>query len=495
MRTICPGNEHTMNNNFKPQPRSAQRGTALLISIFTLLLISVVAIGMIILASTESAVSGNYKSALQSFYYAKAGLEEGRGRIFGGSASPLSASGFPTGGTTLAIGQVWYILNPAAGETVSPTNLTASNTYADFEYNSEWGTPVTSATVHTVTSTSAVAGLPPANYKWIRITPRTEKSAGLDINGDGTIDNTNVIMYDGSQQLLANQTSVSQTYQVYTITALAVTPTGGRRMLQYNVSPVGLNMTFPSALTFDGPGASYGGPSSNPFTASGADLSGTGGEPASCNNIPQTPANYALGATSTNDANNVASGIPGNRTNHYTGAGSSTPSVGDIASSLPLSEQTPAGLDGLVQQISSVANNVITGPASTVPLGSATDPQITVVKGPLNMSGNATGYGLLVVTGDLILGGTVGWRGIILVIGQGNFTYSGGGNNQFDGAVFVAKTQNASGVELPTLGAPAVTWSGGGGDGIHYDHCWINSALGGVTLPVKVLSFREVQDF
>jgi hypothetical protein len=212
-----------MKNNFNSKVQSAQRGAALLIAVFTLLLISVIAIALVVLAGTESAIDANCKSSLQAFYNAKAGLEEGRGRIFGGNTNPLSASGFPIGGT-LAVGQVWYILNPALGETVSPTNLSTSNPYADFEYNSEWGVPVTGATVHTVNSTSVVAGLPPANYKWVRITPRTEKSAGLDINGDGVVDNANVVMYDGSQQLLANQPASAPTYQVYTVTALAVTP-------------------------------------------------------------------------------------------------------------------------------------------------------------------------------------------------------------------------------------------------------------------------------
>jgi hypothetical protein len=138
---------------------------------------------------------------------------------------------------------------------------------------------------------------------------------------------------------------------------------------------------------------------------------------------------------------------------------------------------------------------VITGPASSVPLGSAANPQVTVVNGDLSMSGNSTGYGLLVVTGNLSFSGTIGWRGVILVIGQGNFSYSGGGNNEFDGAIFVAKTRNASGNLLSALGAPSVSWGGGGGNGIHYDHCWINNSLGGGGLPMKVLSFREVQDF
>jgi Tfp pilus assembly protein PilX len=483
-----------MRNNCRSRTANAQRGAALFIAIFTLLLISVIAIALVLLAGTETAIDANYRTSLQAFYNAKAGLEEGRGRIFGGSANPISASGFPASGATLTIGQAWYILNPAAGETVSPTTLATSNAYADFEYNSEWGIPVTGAMVHTVASTSAVGGLIPASYKWVRITPRTEKSAGMDINGDGVTDNTNVVMYDGSQQLLANQPSSAPTYQVFTITALAVTPSGSRRMLQYNIAPLGLNLNLPSALTFDGPGASYSAPSSNPFQASGNDLSGGGGEPAGCNNVPQTPPMPALGTTSNTDATNVGGAIPGNRTSHYTGAGS-TPSVGNISSSLPLSEQTPAGLDALVQQITSVANNVITGPASSVPLGSAANPQVTVVNGDLSMSGNSTGYGLLVVTGNLSLGGTMGWRGVILVIGQGNFSYSGGGNSEFDGAIFVAKTRNASGNLLSTLGVPSVSWGGGGGNGIHYDHCWINNSLGGGGLPMKVLSFREVQDF
>ena len=45
-----------------------ERGAALLIAIFALLLISAVAIAMIMMAGTESAISGNYKSALKAFY-------------------------------------------------------------------------------------------------------------------------------------------------------------------------------------------------------------------------------------------------------------------------------------------------------------------------------------------------------------------------------------------------------------------------------------------
>src|SRR5712671_497982 len=99
-----------------------ERGAALLIAIFSLLLISAVAIALIMMAGTESAISGNYKSALKAFYNARAGVEEGRGRLWSGNANPLTS--FPA---FLPGGQVWYIINPASGETVDPT----TSTYAD----------------------------------------------------------------------------------------------------------------------------------------------------------------------------------------------------------------------------------------------------------------------------------------------------------------------------------------------------------------------------
>src|SRR5258708_20473960 len=99
-----------------------QRGAALLIAIFSLLLISAVAIALMMMAGTESSISANYKSSLQAFYSAKAGIEEGRGRLWSGNANPLApSSGFPA---FLPGGQVWYIINPASGETVDPKTST-----------------------------------------------------------------------------------------------------------------------------------------------------------------------------------------------------------------------------------------------------------------------------------------------------------------------------------------------------------------------------------
>jgi len=121
-------------------------------------------------------------------------LEEARGRLLWSNpnsinktnaySSLFSGQGVPT----FAVTDVVYILNPAGAETVDPTN--GSSAYADNEYAAEMGWSLSGANVHTpVNSVSAMAGLPGPSYKWIRINPVTEKALGLDINGDGSLDN------------------------------------------------------------------------------------------------------------------------------------------------------------------------------------------------------------------------------------------------------------------------------------------------------------------
>ena len=471
------------------QQRRSEGGVALFIAVFALLLISVVALSLMVMAGTETAMNSNYKSSVQAFYDAKAGVEEARGRLWSGNPNAFGSFVIPTG-TTMAVGQVRYVLNPASGESVNPTDMSASNPYADRQYSSEWGSnPPTSAA--TTTSISTQAGVAGPLFKWVRITPRTEKSAGIDVNGDGVLDNANPLFYDGSQQLLSSQIPANDNaYQVFELTALAVTPEGSQRIVQYTAAPIILNINFPSALTLDGPAPIYNAPSANPFGMNGNDRSGSNPMPG-CTQ-PVQPAKLAVGVVNNADIATAESNIPASRLNHYLGSGTA-PSVGNVSSSLSSSEQTVSSLQALVGNITSVANNVLTGPVSgltAAQLGSASNPQITVVNGDLTLSGGDTGYGILVVTGQLTFSGSNGWRGVILVIGQGTIQQSGGGNNEFDGAVLVAKTLNSSGQPLATLGSPVVNWNGGGGNGVYYDSCWINNAASG--LSYKILSFREI---
>lgn len=467
----------------------SERGAALFIAIFALLLISVVAMGLMDMAGMETALNSNYKSSAQAFYDAKAGVEEGRGRLWSGHPNALGNFVVAPGGT-MAAGEVRYILNPAGGEVVNPTDMSLGNPYADRQYATEWGTnPPTNAP--TTPSISSQAGIGGPAYKWVRITPRTELSAGIDVNGDNALDNANPLYYDGTQQMLSNQIPGNDTaYQVFEVTALSVTPAGSQRMVQYTVAPTILNLSFPSALTFDGSGPVYNAPNSSPFNMNGNDRSGANPMPG-CS-VPVQPTKPAVGVVNSGDVTEAASGIPNNQLDHYLGTGA-TPSVSNISGLLPPSEQNVGSLQNLVQSLTNVANNVLTGPVNNLTVaqqGSAANPEITVVNGDLTLSGSGTGYGVLVVTGTLTFSGDSGWRGIVLVIGQGNMQETGGGSNEFDGAVIVAQTLDAAGKPLAALGTPVLNWSGGGGNGIFYDSCWINNATAGVTY--KVLSFREL---
>src|SRR4029077_18203960 len=67
-----------INNN---HGRRSERGIALFIAIFTLLLITAIAASMIMLTNTDSNISANFRDEQTAFFAAKAGLEEVRDRM------------------------------------------------------------------------------------------------------------------------------------------------------------------------------------------------------------------------------------------------------------------------------------------------------------------------------------------------------------------------------------------------------------------------------
>jgi hypothetical protein len=398
------------------------------------------------------------------------------------------------------VGQAVYITNPAAGEVVAPTTL--GNAYYDSEYQNEFGVGANTLGGGAVStaSVSAVGGFPGPAYKWVRITPETEQAEQFDVDNDG-IQNIE-IFYDGLHQYaqgnfptLANEPTSQK--QVYSLTSLAVLPGGARRMLHEDVAMAIFNFNFPAALTLDGPSPNYQKPTSVPFVVNGSDQS-----PGGANCPPPQTSKPAVGVVTAPGITSVVANIQQNpnRSAEYTGGGLGTPSVGNVATALPTSESTPAQLEAIVQQIESTADYVVQGPATSLPnYGTSSNPVTVVVdsnnngaSGDLSLSGNITGYGMLVVRGTYSPAGTVGWNGIVLVIGQGNIQGSGGGNNAYNGAVFIAKTRNSGGNLLATLGTPIFNWSGGGGNGIAYNSCSINNATNNQTY--RVLSFHEVPE-
>jgi Tfp pilus assembly protein PilX len=496
--------------------RSPEQGAALLIAIFALMLISAVAISLMLMSGTGSAIDANYRNSTKAFYSALAGLEEGRGRLAPGNPDAILAT-LPSPMTVGPTIQVQYIVNPSSGETVSPTNLASSNRYADNEFTNEWGIPVTNSSVSVltnITSDSTAAGLNGGMYKWVRITGITEKSANMDVDNDGSLDNAYPIFYVGGHQYVDSPANAGlDGSQVYRITALAVLPDNSRRMLQYDVVMNSGVLNIPSAVTLDGSPATVGSASSNPFYINGNDGSGSAGNPPGC--TPSSPAVPAIGDVNNTDTGTIDTGLK--RPTHYLGSCGTTPCVQNVSSSLPTSPinyTTPTGLDGtqsssLMQTLLANAANV--NACSTYPntpepapgacsftdaninLGSASNPAVNFVEGDLSI-GPVTGYGLLVVTGNLSFSGNYAWNGLILVIGQGTVTANGGGHGEIDGGIFLANTRNTSGALLPSLGTTSISWSGGGGNGVYYNSCWVSNSQNSMR-KFNVLSFQEILNF
>jgi hypothetical protein len=487
--------------------KRTEAGIALLISIFILLLISVVAIALIVSSGTETALAGNYRSSTGVYYAAMAGLEEARSRLVSKNPSYFrtTSPGFlPAPGTPLALGAPVYMINPLSSETVAPWDL--ASTYPDTQFNQEflssgYSVPPSPPWTNSVWNTPPLNSLsfPGPLYKWVRINAISETSLGVQVAPyDGhSADPTQPIFYDGSQLNVSNTGS-----QVLEITSFAALPNGSQKLVQYLVAGNTLTLPpFPAAVTLVGNNVDYTGPNTNAWFVNGNDTISLG----SC--APGASV-YAVGYSNSSDPSraNINQGTFTGHAGNYTGQGGA-PSLGAIGGSIPANFLTASGLNSIAQTIiqNGLYDKIIPRNATGADLPPGMSPSnlmTVVVQGDLNLTNSfhSQGYGLLLVTGNLTYDPDSSWYGIVLVIGKGTVTgYTGrpSDNGQFVGAMFAAKTIGSPvpGTNLPDSGdnnveLPDTTGSTMGGVGIYYSSCWIKAATpSGI---YKVLSFHEI---
>jgi hypothetical protein len=454
------------------QKAGRESGVALLISLFALLLICVVGVALLMASSTDTALTGNYHSAVSVYYAALAGLEEGRGRLLPKSPDYLTPAFVAPVGGILAPGEVRYILNPMPGETVAPWDLSTPTTFPDTEYSVEFGTnpPGSPPTVPSVSSSSGTQG---PMYKWVRInaiTELSERNIGVNVDNDT----------GGPAPILYNNTTLTVSppgAQALEITSLASTGNGSQRMLQYVVAPITYNLIPPAALTILGSTATFTGPGAS-LTEDGTDTIAAPG----C--APGGAAVAGIGVAGGADLTHITG-----QNVSPTPAPPAPPGASLVAVATNL--QTVAKLQDLVQ---TVENNADVFPppgpqTQTIfpPSMSAIAPATVAVDGDFDLSTwTGTGYGVLLVTGTLTYNPSSTWNGLVLVIGQGNVVSTGSGGGGFFGAVLVARTTDAAG--LSNFG-PA-TWVASGGATIKYSSCWVS--LVQPLISYKILSFREI---
>ena len=486
----------------RTKSKASERGVALIVALLTLLLISAVLMGMIVASNSETSISTNFRDEQTAFFAARAGIEEVRDRMRPSATNTLAASTYFTTSPTPLAGApsgVLYVTNPTGGELVTPWLTTGTN-YPDTEICKELtcvaGLPTGAWALPAQSAGASYAAAPVLNWKWVRIMIKPNKSAtGLArVTSVDGLTNANRVCFNGSNEYTTAAVTCPDK-PVYELTALAVTKSGSRRMVQYEVSQ-GTFPPIPGAIVFDGPTPAFNAPNSNSFTVDGTDAD-TGPPPP--NNIPCPAAANVPAVGGYNAAATTALASDATRPASYTSGATATPAISNVSSQLG-KLNTVDGLQALANNVIAAAASNIYGASplpnpSTLNIGSTASPVINVVQGDYTLSGATAGSGILLVTGNLTFSGNPTYDGLILVIGQGTVTKNGGGNGTLNGAMLVANMFDGSGNPIPLgagspPGSPSITWNGGGTASFHYDSCWVN--YGSRPLPFRTITDREL---
>jgi type IV pilus assembly PilX-like protein len=282
--------------------REKEQGFSLVVALLALMLLSAVAVGMMFMASTETAVSSNFKAEETAYFAARAGVEEVRDRMLPVPASPAGnvtnwlgqTSSFSINGSLPAFmpgaGNPWalYILNgknPQTGANMAitdVTNLSSTNIVADDELCHDFPSYVGMTPAAANIRCSGSSGLPagsswrasttslaplPVDFKWVRVTLKANNSYGTAATAlvdSGKAGGNQVCWFGSAAGAHQIVTDVGQSCAtigaspVYLVTALAVSPSGGsngaKRMVQLEIAQTYEASGMPGGLFADGTG-------------------------------------------------------------------------------------------------------------------------------------------------------------------------------------------------------------------------------------------------
>ena len=494
--------------------RDKEKGISLLLSLLALMLLSAVAIGMMFMSSTETAVSSNFKGEETAYFAARAGVEEVRDRALPSNPNSISTI-LPTTMPGTVPSGVLYVLQ--SGVTAANIlNLTGplGDTELCHDY-SVGGMTTVPANVPCSTlpaggwfSTTPSVAPYALDYKWVRVTLKANNSTAYCVDGTAyPCASSNMVCWNGVSEVVLPTGTASCNVMtpvanpVYLITSLAVTANGARRLVQQELAQTPLT-SFPYGLFATGTGCSslkLGGgaktysfnsatesPASNPpsnATTSGGNVGANG-------NVAVDGSTTAVNGTTGSSIGGVGNCNQGKGITATNGAGYGTAAqipvqslpVPPMPNPLPpTNNQTIHGSQTLPP--GSYGNINITGNATiTLPGGTAGNPAVYTINS-LSLSSGST----LVINGPVVinLAGT-GQNNVLSLDGgysnttniPGNFVinYGGTGNISLSGgagayAIVDAPNANISLSGGSTFYGQAIgnTISDTGGTSIYYD--------------------------
>ncbi len=521
-----------MRRNNRSGTRRRERGIAMVVCLFALMLLSAIGVSLMYMANTETQVNSNYRDAQTAYFDAYAGLQEARERLLAGATNAITP---PATLPTSSSGMI-YITNKKPGETITPWNggkfiddqlcheafpgLSLTDTGANVPCGSApTGTPSTVDSNNPYFNTDGNL-----NYKWVRITEKTNASNGSPyyVSGSSGTSNTIPVCWDGVQQLplpggsadcdTGTSPSGGAMKTVYRLTSLAVAPAGSRRMLQMEVAkdpPVITNAAVDSQdhVTLNG----QLGVNAYDYCSCQCTTTGTGTKKTTtCTSRAGTTCDaskWAIYSSQTvDDPNNSETLISGQPTPippcAQTGSTTPCPWNYDIAalvnryktatgsvwtSSSPYNYTctgTPANCGTQDAQTFGVPPyfNDTANPPGPSPVDNPTGPsnmaaQVTYVPGSLHMTGGSVGNGILVVDGDLVIDGGLQFYGLVLV--KGVIKFSGGGSDKTN--IYGAVLAGQQSIDDSVLGGSA---------NIYFDMCAIKRDFN--PAPPRLLVMREL---
>jgi len=193
--------------------RHRERGVALLITMLSVMLLSVIVLGMMVSTNTETNITSNFRDKQKATFSAMAGLQEARDRIQPATHNIVA----PVDAPQLGAANIIYIINPSSGDPVVPWDMSADNKYKDTELCHEGvleltgtaGVPCTTIAMGSswhqpVFDNSLPASAPwhittPLDVKWIRISLKTNNMTPIAVNGNAA--SGAVVCWDGSHQI------------------------------------------------------------------------------------------------------------------------------------------------------------------------------------------------------------------------------------------------------------------------------------------------------
>jgi Tfp pilus assembly protein PilX len=465
------------------QKKQDERGVALILALIALLILTSIGLSMMFMADTETSINSNYRDAQTAYYAAKAGLEEARDRMRSDAGATISAS-LPTA-LPGAVGGALYILNATGSETVAPWLTT--NAYWDDEIckevNCSGAQVPTGSWYTTLTSNGTYAASPVLPYKWARITIKTNRSASGWSGGtqnfmyvDGQSGHAAYyVCWNGTNEV-AQAAACSANNRVYVLTALAVTPSGTRRMLQEELTqtvlatvPVNaaiysnlavvmgdaLNVTGNTDPVCASPNV-YGGesgtltvtqPGSGNVTGSPAGTRNNAGWPYNIPNILTT-----LYPSSALDITSTGTGVTG------TGVGGAFPPFTGDHAVLGVAPTVTYNSNGAVSAISAQGTPKIYYSSGNLTLGTNTIGGAAV-----------TGQGVLLVNGNLTIDVTNGFNYFGAIIVTGNITMQSNGSS--------SANPHIHGIILNGGSFSAPISNFGGSISIHQNACFVTNSL------------------